>query len=121
MTFVRSITRRVPIRFSVAGQRRDRVFRPRDKLFRRTAQGDRIDTPYGELLLDANHETERLLSYAYHNILAYYRRSELAQYIQQVAEPGHIDIQLLLLLCSPYVAATNQRQLNLPPRRRTLC
>jgi len=94
MTFVRSITRALPIRVPIAGKKRDRLFKALDTFFKSTARGDVLQTEHGALQLDASHEPQRLLSYLYHNMLAYYSHSELGLHIAQLGEPGAVFVDI---------------------------
>ncbi|UQA58558.1 FkbM family methyltransferase [Polyangium aurulentum] len=88
MSLVRSITRLIPMDLPIAGRWRDRLFDALDPLCRWTAVGDAIETPWGALRIDADHAQERLLSYAFHNVLRHYESSELGRYIRRFARQG---------------------------------
>ena len=88
MTFTRNIMRYVPIDIAVAGRKRNLIFKTLDPICRHTVEGDVIDTPVGAIELDHAREPERLLSYAFPNVLRYYERSPLGQYLRMNAQPG---------------------------------
>lgn len=87
LALIRTIARCFPVRVPIAGRTRDRLFGVLDRTLRFTTSDDVVRTPYGDLRIDPAHEPERLLSYLYHNVFAYYRTSELGLYMGRVAEP----------------------------------
>jgi FkbM family methyltransferase len=89
MSVVRRVARVVPIGIPVAGGRKyNTLFAILDGLFRSTAEGDAIETKWGRLTLDSGHPHERILSYAFENVMRYYETSELGRYIARFAAAG---------------------------------
>ena len=88
MTIVRRMAGIIPVEVYITGRRSDALFRGLDFLFKRTVHGDIIVTPQGPLVLDAAHQPERLLSYAFKNVLRGYKHSDLGRFISSTDGKG---------------------------------
>jgi len=88
MSFVRRVNSLLPFQVAIAGRKRNALFSVLDPLFSKSTHDDVIATEFGQIQLDSAHAPERWLSYAFYNILNYYKNSELGQYIAQNAHAG---------------------------------
>lgn len=94
MTVVRSLMRLVPIDVSHAGRKRDYMLRALDLAFRRVAESQHVDTEFGALHIDWNHDPERFLAYCLHNMLRYYEGTDLGRYIARHGRPGDMFLDV---------------------------
>jgi FkbM family methyltransferase len=88
LSFVTHFNAMLPFAVSVAGPKRDALFRVLDPLFNSTARSDVIETEVGPIRVEGTSAPERFLSYAFFNILKHYQRSDLGRYIAAHAGPG---------------------------------
>ncbi len=94
MSFVTQLNGMLPFAVSVNGRKRDALLRILDPLFSLTTRADRIATVFGPILVDGRHAPQRFLSYAFFNILKYYRRSELGRYIALHDGAGKVFVDI---------------------------
>jgi FkbM family methyltransferase len=87
MTWLRELNSRLPFEVAIAGRKRNLIFAMIDPLFSRTTQSDIIRTRLGSIKIDATQAPERWLSYAFFNIMNFYARSPLGQYMAQDVGP----------------------------------
>jgi len=88
MTLVRKLTQCLPVDFPIEGRKRNTIFGLVDPIYRRLQDHDTIKTEFGTIELNYAHEPERLLSYAFYNLLRHYEKSDLGQYIMTTVKRG---------------------------------
>jgi FkbM family methyltransferase len=90
---VAGLMRAVPIDLCVVGRKRDYILRALDIPFRRRSMAQ-LHSEFGTFAMDLSHDPERALFYCLHNMLRYYDRSDLGQYISArgVAGSTFLDI-----------------------------
>jgi FkbM family methyltransferase len=93
MTMVRQLSRLAPIDMPVDGRKRERAFALIDPVARLLPMRN-IPTSLGDMAIDWRSSTERSLSYFFYNTLRFYTRSELGRYIEKVAAPGHMFVDV---------------------------
>jgi FkbM family methyltransferase len=94
MTLVRKLTQCLPVDFPIEGRKRNTVFGLVDPIYRRLQDHDTIKTEFGDIRLNYAHEPERLLSYAFYNLLRHYEKSDLGQFIMATVKPGSAFIDV---------------------------
>jgi FkbM family methyltransferase len=94
MSFVTHFNAMLPFQVSVAGRKRDALFRLLDPLFNTTTRSDVIKTAVGPIRVDGKSAPERFLSYAFFNILKHYQRSDLGTYIATYAGAGQVFVDV---------------------------
>jgi FkbM family methyltransferase len=94
MSFVTEFNGKLPFAVSVTGRKRDTVFRILDPLFSGTTHGDVIQTDHGPISVEGKHPPERFLSYAFFNILKFYKKSDLAVYMALQDGTGKVFIDV---------------------------
>ena len=81
MNVLRSINARLPFEVAVAGRKRNVLFSVFDPIFFKTTRNDVISTALGPIYIESTHGPERWLSYAFFNVLNYYKSSALGNYM----------------------------------------
>ncbi len=71
----------LPISVPISGKMHDFLLRIMDIFVSVDKAPNSINTPLGEMVLDASHKPQRFLGYFYFNLLRYYRQSPLGRYI----------------------------------------
>lgn len=77
---VRNMLRWFPFSFSIAGRRRGVFLAITDPLLRKLVRSP-VPVAIGAINIDPRHVSERLVSYAYYNLMRNYRESPLGQFI----------------------------------------
>jgi FkbM family methyltransferase len=77
----------VPVSVSINGRRQYLVYNLLDPMLRRRIDRE-IDTAFGRIRIDPAHRPERLLAYAWGNVLSYYVNSPLGRYMASL-NPEH--------------------------------
>jgi FkbM family methyltransferase len=108
----------LPLVVNIHGRRADLILRTFDRLFGRSLDKE-VRTKYGTISIDADHAPERLIAYAFHNLMLAYSSSPLGKYLalrtKGPAGATFVDVGANLGLYSLYAKSLGYRTVLFEP------